>query len=524
METPRRSNRIFQRYFLFVVILNITIIVLLSPLAIVVRAETPTVVTVTPARQTVPAGSGFNVSVVCVPARPVKAFDLKITFNPTYLQADNVSEGDFFQGYQTFFNNGTIDNQAGTIINIYDLIVGPGNVTSNGTLVNISFTAKSYSGTSAVTLTTVHVTNETEYLLVTMSSASVTVTGGSAPPSPPPPSPPPSGPPVAPPNLAPIVPEKPAGPSFVQIGATYTYMCFGYDPEGGRVKLRMDWGDGVLSNWSEFVASNVSVSFSYSWQNVSSFNVRAMAQDEEGVNSNWSESLMVVVSQAVAGNQSPTAVFVPPSRIIANQSVVFNASGCFSPGGVIVSYVWDFGDGTHDSGMYPTHVYSAPGQYLVTLIVTDDQGLTSTVSQYVTVSSAEAPSAPPTPQPSLPSWVPLLALVGVLGALVVFMVVFREPLRTFISRRAPLPTPESGRSIKESVDEIKELLDALYLDMKEHALPLNKESLLDAYCDLILEHVSNDERARLPELSLAEVERIVDETFYHRVVEKVDRL
>ncbi|HVQ00730.1 MAG TPA: hypothetical protein VMT57_04375, partial [Candidatus Thermoplasmatota archaeon] len=74
----------------------------------------------------------------CSPARPVKGFELKVAFNPTYLKVDNVTEGDFFQGYSTFFNNGTIDNQAGTIINVYDLIVGQGNVTTNGSLVMIA--------------------------------------------------------------------------------------------------------------------------------------------------------------------------------------------------------------------------------------------------------------------------------------------------------------------------------------------------------------------------------------------------
>ena len=60
------------------------------------------------------------------------------------------TEGDIFDDYTTFFNPGTIDNNAGTIVDIYDLIMGSGNVTDTGTFVTISFTAKDASGTSSL--------------------------------------------------------------------------------------------------------------------------------------------------------------------------------------------------------------------------------------------------------------------------------------------------------------------------------------------------------------------------------------
>ncbi|SLM31512.1 exported hypothetical protein [Desulfamplus magnetovallimortis] len=50
------------------------------------------------------------------------------------------------------------------------------------------------------------------------------------------------------------------------------------------------------------------------------------------------------------------------------------------PDGTIVSYVWDFGDGTSGSGEEVTHSYSASGLYNVTLTVTDDKGATSSAS------------------------------------------------------------------------------------------------------------------------------------------------
>jgi len=144
----------------------------------VVQAADPCLVSVSPSSQTVNASTRFSVSLECVPQQPVKAFELKISFNPTLVRADSVAEGDFFTGYTTFFNPGQIDNTAGRIINIYNLIVGPGNVTSPGGLITINFTAKTYSGSSSLSLYDVRLTNETGYLEIQVTSGAVTITGG----------------------------------------------------------------------------------------------------------------------------------------------------------------------------------------------------------------------------------------------------------------------------------------------------------------------------------------------------------
>jgi len=60
--------------------------------------------------------------------------------------------------------------------------------------------------------------------------------------------------------------------------------------------------------------------------------------------------------------------------------------------GAIVSYEWDFGDGTKSTDPNPEHTYNTPGEYTVTLKVTTDQGISHTESKvnYVKVTGCTA--------------------------------------------------------------------------------------------------------------------------------------
>ncbi|HWP98920.1 MAG TPA: PKD domain-containing protein [Vicinamibacterales bacterium] len=93
-------------------------------------------------------------------------------------------------------------------------------------------------------------------------------------------------------------------------------------------------------------------------------------------------------SFTVGGPSRPTATFVfSPDEPTAGQVVYFNAEASVAaPGRTIVSYSWDFGDGTRGSGVTTQHVFASPGTYRVTLTVTDDLGNTGSVTVSVEVS------------------------------------------------------------------------------------------------------------------------------------------
>lgn len=152
---------------------------LLSCFVFSVQADGETQVSVQLSNAVVSGSETFTVSIYCEPGQPMKSFEFTITYDETLLHANSVIEGDIFSGYDTFFNNGTIDNVNGEISPVFDLIVGTGNVTSPGYLVNISFTAQGVSGTSAISLVDAGVTNETEYLPLIVSNNSVQIDAGS---------------------------------------------------------------------------------------------------------------------------------------------------------------------------------------------------------------------------------------------------------------------------------------------------------------------------------------------------------
>jgi len=83
---------------------------------------------------------------------------------------------------------------------------------------------------------------------------------------------------------------------------------------------------------------------------------------------------------------SPYASFTysPPSPSVG-ELVTFDASNSYDPDGQIVSYIWNYGDGTTGSGKITQHIYNASGSYSVILRVTDDDGLNGTTTQYIYV-------------------------------------------------------------------------------------------------------------------------------------------
>lgn len=100
-------------------------------------------------------------------------------------------------------------------------------------------------------------------------------------------------------------------------------------------------------------------------------------------------------------NSTPTAVATfTPETGTAPLEVEFASGGSFDPDGEIVSYTWEFGDGTERAhGPVVTHTYVYPGTYTATLSVTDDSGAEAWMDIQIPV--LPEPPPPPLPAPTL---------------------------------------------------------------------------------------------------------------------------
>jgi len=130
------------------------------------------------------------------------------------------------------------------------------------------------------------------------------------------------------------------------------------DTDGSIVSYGWDFGDGL-------VASGPVVSHRYAVPG--SYVVTLTVTDDRGGTGSASSSVGVV-----AISVAPTArITASPT---APDTLEFSGAGSSDPDGDIVSYSWNFGDGTTGSGVALSHRYDSAGTYAVELAVTDAKG------------------------------------------------------------------------------------------------------------------------------------------------------
>jgi len=151
--------------------------------------------------------------------------------------------------------------------------------------------------------------------------------------------------------------------------------------------------DGTGSNDTDGTIQNYTWSFGdgttgydatthHTYSSLGNYTVLLTVKDEGGATD--SESTYADISTEQPG-QKPVAVFFPPSQAVTNETVTFFGGDSYDPDGNIVNYTWTFDDGTIGYGESPTHVFTLPDTYVVTLTVTDDDGKTDTTLKTISV-------------------------------------------------------------------------------------------------------------------------------------------
>lgn len=91
------------------------------------------------------------------------------------------------------------------------------------------------------------------------------------------------------------------------------------------------------------------------------------------------------------GSRAPVArITVTPASGPAPLSVTVSGAASTAVSGSIANYAWTFGDGGSATGVEATHSYATPGEYAITLVVTDDRGRTGSAEASAVATGPEA--------------------------------------------------------------------------------------------------------------------------------------
>jgi len=170
-------------------------------------------------------------------------------------------------------------------------------------------------------------------------------------------------------NNPPIADAK--GPYQGYINQTITFDASkSYDTDGIIEYYRWDFTNNDIWDTEWIEAETIT----YVYSSTGKYNVSLEVKDNQGATS--IDTSMVTILNIEEDKVPPVAKANGPYTGLVNQNITFDATGSYDIDGTITKYIWNFGDGTTSSSKNPIHAYKNNGTYIVTLEVTDNNGLT----------------------------------------------------------------------------------------------------------------------------------------------------
>lgn len=177
----------------------------------------------------------------------------------------------------------------------------------------------------------------------------------------------------------------PGGPYSTPDGRVRLNGSGSFDPNGPNAKLTFLWtlGDG---------ASSTLKSPQHEYDAPGLYTVTLVVTDHRGLDS---APVSTTVAYEASTGQPPVADAGGPYQT-TDGSITVDGTASDDPDGdnTELTYAWSFGDGSTGAGPTASHQFAEPGEYDVTLIVTDESGLesepASTQAMYT-----ETPNDPP---------------------------------------------------------------------------------------------------------------------------------
>ena len=168
----------------------------------------------------------------------------------------------------------------------------------------------------------------------------------------------------------------------VTAGEAVSFDATDSDDDNGVASYQWSFGDG---------GAGFGPTPTHTYDSAGTYTATLTVTDAAG---NTDTDSVTVTVEARPDTTAPTVDAGSDRSAVVNEDIRFDATGSTDNEG-IVSYDWEFGDGTTASSARPRHVYESPGTYTATLTVTDAAGNTATDSVTVTVEALDrtAPTA-----------------------------------------------------------------------------------------------------------------------------------
>ncbi len=188
-------------------------------------------------------------------------------------------------------------------------------------------------------------------------------------------------------------------PEEIYPGDEVNFQDNSVDYDGWIVDRTWDFGDGETSKTSDPT---------HVYEEPGEYRVTLTVEDNMGATNSTHRYLKVESS-------APVADFTyQPDNPQVNEEVRF-LDNSTERRGDIISWEWDFGDGTVSEEQDPTHLFQEEGEYSVTLTVIDEDGESDTITKTVTV---EGEVSPP--------WLVLLIVASVIGIGIILIMYYKR--------------------------------------------------------------------------------------------------
>jgi parallel beta-helix repeat protein len=170
---------------------------------------------------------------------------------------------------------------------------------------------------------------------------------------------------------------------------------FTFSPEGPLDIQDVDFRDnstdvdGYIVNRSWYINDSYydqTTMFRFKFPDDGVYTVSLVVKDDDGKIDTFTEEITVF-------NVAPTAGFSLSTKnntLTKNKPISFKDTSS-DVDGTIISYQWDFGDGSSSTKQHPTHIYSANGRYKITLSIEDNDGKTDTFGKQIRIGDPETP-------------------------------------------------------------------------------------------------------------------------------------